>query len=133
MTTVQGVTLKTTVQGQAEALAAVQRLEREIAAGRGLRRAVGLAAERLQRYARTVTHVDTGELQASHRSLYTGPLTAEVSLDRAARNLHDGRPYVYGVYEHARGGGHAFYARTVAEAGDSALAAAAGAFAASLP
>ena len=104
--TVQGVTLKTTVQGQAEAVAAVQQMEREIRSARGaFRRAIGRAAEHSQRYARQITHVDTGELQAAHRAAYTAPLRAEVYIDQGRRNIRGGRPHIYGVYEHARGGG----------------------------
>lgn len=133
-TTVQGVTLKSTVLGQAEALAAVSQVEREIRSARSaFRRAVGRAAEHSQRYARQVTHTDTGELQAAHRSRYTGPLRAEVYIDQGRRNIRGGRPHIYGVYEHARGGGHAFYARTVNEEGGAILTEAGNTIIASLP
>lgn len=132
--TVQGVTLKATVQGQAEALAAVQQMEREIGGARNaFRRAIGRAAERSQRYARRITHVDTGELQGAHRATYTGSLRAEVYIDRGRRNIRGGRPHIYGVYEHARGGGHAFYARTVNEEGGAIMAEVANTIIASLP
>ena len=132
--TVQGVTLKTTVQGQAEAVAAVQQMEREIRSARGaFRRAIGRAAEHSQRYARQITHVDTGELQAAHRAAYTAPLRAEVYIDQGRTNIRGGHPHIYGVYEHNRGGGHAFYARTVSEEGTAILAEAANTIIASLP
>ena len=133
-TVVQGVTLRSTVQGQAEALAAVSQMEREIGGARNaFRRAIGRAAEHSQRYARQITHVDTGELQGAHRARYTGPLRAEVYIDQGRRNVRGGRPHIYGVYEHARGGGHAFYARTVSEEGGAILTEAANTIIASLP
>ena len=132
--TVQGVTLKTTVQGQAEALAAVQQMEREIAgANSAFRRAIGRAAEHGQRYARQISHVDTGEMQGAHRARYTGSLRAEVYIDQGRRNIRGGRPHIYGVYEHARGGGHAFYARTVSEESGAILTEVATTIIASLP
>lgn len=132
--TVQGVTLKATVQGQAEALAAVQQMEREIAGSNSaFRRAIGRAAEHGQRYARQISHVDTGEMQGAHRARYTGPLRAEVYIDQGRRNIRGGRPHIYGVYEHARGGGHAFYARTVNEEGGAILTEVANTIIASLP
>ena len=132
--TAQGVTLKATVQGQAEALAAVREMEREIAgANSAFRRAIGRAAEHGQRYARQISHVDTGELQGAHRARYTGPLRAEVYIDQGRRNIRGGRPHIYGVYEHARGGGHAFYARTVNEEGGAILTEVANTIIASLP
>lgn len=60
-----------------------------------------------------VTHVDTGTLRASHRvSLFTrdGNPVGRVYIDPAAVNPKGGkRAAVYGPYEHARRGGHAFY------------------------
>lgn len=69
------------------------------------------------RYAVGITHVDTGSLRASHRM--------EVSNDRgriyispsAVNPRSKQRPAVYGVYEHQRGGSHAFYKRAVDEYG----------------
>jgi hypothetical protein len=133
-TIVQGVTLAATVQGQQAALDAVSRTEREIrSAGGAFRRAIGRAGEHAQRYARENTHVDTGELQGAHRSQYTGPLRAEVFIDRGQRNIRGGRPHIYGVYEHGRGSSHAFYARTVSEEGVAILQEAATTIIASLP
>lgn len=132
--TVQGVTLKATVQGQREAAEAVQRIEREIAGANGaFSRAVGRAAESAMRYARELSHIDTGELQGSHRARYVGSKRAEVYIDPSVINIKGRRPGLYGEYEHARGGSHAFYARTVSEYGPEILAEAAGAFVGSLP
>lgn len=81
----------------------------------------------LHRYAVSITHVGMyerggnmvggGSLRASHRIDYAG-LEGKVYIDRAAKNPITGqKPSVYGVYENARGGEHAFYDRTVAEQG----------------
>jgi hypothetical protein len=132
--TVQGVTLRTTVQGQREAVEAVQRIERQITgAAPGLSQAVGRAAEHAMRYAREISHIDTGELQGSHRARYVGSKRAEVYVDPSVTNIKGKKPGVYSVYEHARGGDHAFYARTVNEEAGAIFAEAAGVFAASLP
>ena len=132
--TVQGVTLLTTVQGQREAVEAVERIERQITgAAPGLSQAVGRAAERAMRYAREISHLDTGELQGSHRARYTSSKRAEVYIDSSVTNIKGRKPSLYGPYEHARGGGHAFYARTVNEQGMAILTEAAGVFVASLP
>jgi len=132
--TVQGVTLRATVQGQREAVAAVDRIERQIAgAAPGLSQAVGRAAERAMRYAREISHIDTGELQGSHRATYEGSRRATVYVDPSVVNIHGQRPGRYGPYEHARGGSHAFYARTVTEQGPAILLEAATTIIASLP
>ena len=133
-TTVQGVTLKASVQGQREAVEAVQRIEREIAGANGaFSRAVGRASESAMRYAREVSHIVTGELQGSHRARYVGSKRAEVYIDPSVVNVLGKKPGEYGPYEHQRGGAHAFYARTVSEYGPQILAEAAGAFVGSLP
>ena len=132
--TVQGVTLRATVQGQREAVEAVQRIERQIAgAAPGLSQAVGRAAERAMRYAREISHIDTGELQGSHRATYEGSRRATVYVDPSVVNIKGKRPGIYASHEHARGGTHAFYARTVAEQGTAILTEAADTLRASLP
>ncbi len=74
----------------------------------------------LHRYAVAITHVDYGALKAAHRMQVTG-LAGRIYVDPAAVNVKTGkRPAVYGPYEHARGGSHAFYDRTVREAGPEA-------------
>jgi hypothetical protein len=70
-----------------------------------------------ERYAVSITHVITGALRASHRIAYSG-LRGEVSLDPLAANPVTGQhTSIYGQAEHARGGTHAFYQRTVDERG----------------
>jgi hypothetical protein len=62
-----------------------------------------------------------------------GSKRAEVYVDPSVTNIKGKKPGVYSVYEHARGGDHAFYARTVNEEAGAIFAEAAGVFAASLP
>lgn len=71
------------------------------------------------RYAVAITHVDTGSLRASHRGEIEGDGTrARIYIDPSAVNPRSHQlTSVYGIYEHNRGGGHAFYARTAQEAG----------------
>lgn len=89
--------------------------------------AVRDAVVALHRYAVTITHVGRyerrgtviggGALRASHRMEIHG-LTGEIYIDPAARNpVTKQKPSVYGVYEHERGGEHAFYDRTRDEYG----------------
>lgn len=71
------------------------------------------------RYAVAITHVDTGALKASHRldlDLDLGRVS--IFIDPTATNPRTGeRTAEYGADEHARGGTHAFYARTIRERG----------------
>lgn len=63
-----------------------------------------------------------GALRASHRIEVNG-LSGRVFIDPGAVNpLTKGRPSIYGVFENARGGEHAFYSRTVAERGAQIMA-----------
>ena len=72
-----------------------------------------------QSYAQKITHVDTGGLKASHRiKISRSQLRGEVFLDPGASRSDGGRPAQYGFFEHERGGTHAFYRRTVKEAGN---------------
>lgn len=74
---------------------------------------------RLHRYAVAITHVwwyKGGGLQTSHRMAVEG-MSAKIYIDPSSLNLRGQRPSEYGPYEHARGGTHAFYKRTVAEEG----------------
>lgn len=74
------------------------------------------------RVAVILTHVETGALRASHRQSPPRGGMAVIALDSTARNPRSGvKTSEYGVYEHARGGTHAFYARTVNEFGEAIL------------
>jgi hypothetical protein len=89
----------------------------------GFAEATRQAMIQLHRHAVAITHVwveKGGGLRASHRmELVDGGLTGIISIDPSAVNPRGQRPSVYGVYEHARGGAHAFYDRAIEEAGDS--------------
>lgn len=87
----------------------------------GLGKGVKAAAIELHRYSVSITHVGTGSLRAAHRVRMTGPASAEVFIDPGAINPRSKtRPSIYGFYEHARGGAHAFYDRAIAERGKAA-------------
>ena len=76
------------------------------------------------RYAIYVTHVDTGTLRRAHRMAWEekGP-RAMIYLSPSATNWRSGRrAWVYGPYEHNRGGTHAFYDRTMDEYAKPAMA-----------
>ncbi len=70
-----------------------------------------------QAYAMRVTHVDTGATKSAHM-VDLSPMMGSIHLDPYARRGDGRSPAQYGPYEEARGGGHAFYNRTVSEQGD---------------
>ena len=116
---------KLTIEGiqevQQRNLRRIAALKPEGAAGQ----AVKDAMIALQRYAVQVTHVGKyeggGALKSSHRMRTEGGLEGEIYIDPSSVSPRRGRsntkPVEYGVYENARGGEHAFYDRTEAEAG----------------
>ncbi|MDR3572862.1 MAG: hypothetical protein P4L50_03290 [Anaerolineaceae bacterium] len=77
-------------------------------------RAIQYATIEAERYAMSITHVLSGALRASHR-MNVQALHGQIYIDPAAVNPHGQKPSDYGVYEHNRGGTHAFYERTVDE------------------
>jgi hypothetical protein len=108
-----GLTIKGLQEAQAANLKNIAALKPNGAFGR----AVQYATIQAQRYAVSITHVDTGSLRASHRMQMYGN-KGEIFIDPNAVNPRSrSRPVDYGVYEHKRGGSHAFYARTEQEAG----------------
>lgn len=107
-----------TIQGIREAQRANQRAIAGLKPNGPFGKAIKEATVKAHRYAVSITHVDTGALRASHRMKVTG-IRGEIFIDRGTRNPKTGeRPAAYGAEEHARGGQHAFYERTVKEAGD---------------
>lgn len=65
------------------------------------------------RYLVSVTHVDTGAYRASQR-MDVKELTGKLYVDPLSINpVSRERPADYGVFEEARGGEHAAYARTL--------------------
>lgn len=91
--------------------------------------AVRDAVVALHRYAVSITHVARydrwgvqgkaigGSLRASHRIELDDHLGGMIYIDPSSVNPLGQRPSKYGLYEHARGGEHAFYDRTVSEYG----------------
>jgi hypothetical protein len=118
------VTIKGIQEAQRANLRAIATLQPQGRLGRALQ----MVMAELHRYAVSITHVWIvwgGALRASHR---IGVLTltenngrGEIFIDPSAMNPRGQRPSVYGIYEHARGGEHAFYERTVNQAGPGAV------------
>ena len=110
-----------TIEGIQEAQQRNQRMIAELKPAGALGRAVQYATGTLQRHAIGITHVDTGSLRASHRMRIEGT-RGTIFIDPSSTNPRSGsKPAIYGLHEHARGGSHAFYARTVAEAGPQTM------------
>lgn len=81
-------------------------------------KALQFALTAAHRYAVQITHVDTGALKGSHRmKLELLWRRGIIYIDPASPGKRGTPPVEYGVYEHRRGGSHAFYKRTVDEAG----------------
>lgn len=78
--------------------------------------AIKNATLQAQTYEAFIIHVDTGGLKSSRRVKVNG-LEGQVYTDPGAVGPA-GRPYIYGYWEHNRGGSHAFAERTVREAGN---------------
>lgn len=108
------------VEGLRNAQDALRRLERYVSGQEGMQRVIGDAAVRTHRYAVSITHVHTGALKSAHRVQFARN-RAEIYIDPSARNEYGEQPAEYGLREHARGGSHAFYSRTVDEAGPGIL------------
>jgi hypothetical protein len=110
-----------TIKGVQEAQQRNQRVIAELKPAGAMGRAVQYATATLQRYAIGITHVDTGSLRASHRMSISGT-RGTIYIDPGSTNPRSGnKPSIYGLVEHARGGSHAFYGRTIAEAGPQAV------------
>lgn len=75
--------------------------------------------ESSRRYAAAITHRETGKLGDSHIWEYDSHrMKGQLFINPRivfATGWTLRWPRIYGVYEHARGGSHAFYARTIAE------------------
>lgn len=110
-------TIRGIQRARAACLAVLARLRPGDALGTAVRDAVSLA----DRYAVSITRVDTGAWRASHRPRVSG-LRGRIALDPAATNPRSGtRPAIYGYVWEKRGGDRAVYARTVDEAGPGIL------------
>ena len=79
----------------------------------------------LHRYSVGITHVDKGALKAAQRlsvkSRGQNVSRGRIYIDEGAMTMEGKIPADYGVYEHRRGGEHAFFDRTVKEAGPRAI------------
>lgn len=75
----------------------------------------------LRDYAKMITHVQTGALAGAHRYEYDShSMRGWLYIDPRVVYAQGSTlrwPREYGVYEHARGGSHAFYQRTMNEEG----------------
>lgn len=87
---------------------------------KGVGKALQIGSANAHRYAVSITHIDTGTLRAAHRiELNLKSARARLFIDPGATNPDSGEKAAeYGVYEHRRGGEHAFYERTEREIGD---------------
>jgi hypothetical protein len=98
------------IKGLQEAQQANLKIIQAVKPNSSLGRAVKSAAVYLHRQAVIVTHVVSGTLRASHRIVQEGPAKYRIYIDPAAVNPASfQKPSIYGIYEHARGGSHAFY------------------------
>ena len=95
--------------------------------------------EELRDYAAAITHVSSGTLAASHRVTFdTAHQRGEISPDPtfARRQGRTGRIQSveqYAAAEHARGGSHAYYQRTLSEYGDAVVRRGVSAYMARMP
>lgn len=117
------------IEGIQEATARNNRRIAALKPGGAAEEAARDAIVALHRYAVGITHVGKyeggGALKSSHRMEVNG-LEGMVYIDPSSvsprRTKRKYRPAEYGVYENERGGEHAFYARTVEEAGPGVVA-----------
>jgi hypothetical protein len=109
--------------GQEELLRDIDKIVQEMRGSGLLGTAVQYVTRGALAYAKQITHVITSGLQTAHRG--TIDLANEprgvIFIDPSSVNSMGQRPYIYGQKEHARGGEHAFYARTVAERGQALI------------
>lgn len=113
--------MSSSIRGIQEAQQANLKLIRAVKPQNGTGRAAKTATFSLQRYAVAITHVLTGSLKGSHRIEQLGPAKFRIYIDPSSKNPRTGEaPAVYGIYEHSKGGSHAFYERTVMNYGSRA-------------
>lgn len=105
-------------QAQAAMLKAIEAVKPQGELGDAVKDALFMA----QAYAAQVTHQDTGTLSRSHLIQYDGGASGFVYPSPYNTNPKSHKPAsYYAIYEENRGGGHAFYGRTVAEQGQRIL------------
>ena len=113
------MTVRVDITGIEDARRAMEQAVRAMRPNDAFGKALKATTEHAYLYARQITHIDTGALRASHRMQFFGKY-AEIYPDPAAVRSDNKRPAEYAIYEHNRGGAHAFYARTVLEDGKQA-------------
>ena len=106
--------VKVEVEGLKEAQDRLTRLAQRLGSGAGVEAIMARAMLRAHRYATMIVHVDTGRLK---NSLFP-------RLSRAPNTIYAvvGTNVVYAPFEHARGGTHAFFQRTIDEEGAAIMA-----------
>lgn len=122
MTTYRTVAGMITVSGYYE----LEKVLRKQAGGDPIRGAFKEALvdmlRQLRDYAAAITHSRTGHLAGAHTYEYDSHrMVGRLFLNPRVAYATGSRvrwPFIYGVYEHRRGGPHAFYERTMAERGN---------------
>ena len=122
----------TTITGIQELQQANTKLIASLQPSGALGRAIQYAVIQADRYAVSITHVVSGALRASLRMEVDG-LHGSIYIDPSTVNPSGQKPFVYGAIEEARGGSHAFFQRTLNEAGDMIAKAAIAGFVKELP
>ena len=102
------------IKGLKETQRRLEKALQEISAGGGLEAIIAKATLRAHRYATSITHVDTGRLKNSHFP----------SIQTKGNEVYGvvGNNTAYAMFEHERGGSHAFYDRTMKEEGPNIVA-----------
>lgn len=102
------------IKGLKETQRRLEKALQAISAGGGLEAIIAKATLRAHRYATSITHVDTGRLKNSHFP----------SIQTRGNEVYGvvGNNTAYAMFEHDRGGDHAFYERTVKEEGPNIVA-----------
>lgn len=110
---------KVSIQGIQEVMRDNQKRIAALQPGSAFDRELKYITLGLHRYAVTITHVwkvKGGALRASHRmKIDQQGRYSQIYIDPGSVNPRGQRPGIYGHYEHARGGSHAFYQRAVDE------------------
>lgn len=105
--------MKLDIRGIQEAQRGNLQMMNAIKPANGLGRAIYSIASAAHRIAVGYTHVITGALRGSQRVIKESISRYRIFIDPTSVNpVNRGRPAIYGVIEHRRGGNHAFYERT---------------------
>lgn len=105
--------------GADELLTALNVIVKTMRPSGAVERATRLSIDMARRYAASITHRQSGILASAHTSSFEvggGDFRGRIYLDPAVKGERGTPPSIYGLAEHAKGGSHAFYERTAAEA-----------------